>query len=316
MHSALVGCSGFVGSTLQSFRPYSALYNSRNIDEIRGRSFDFLICAAAPATMWAANRDPAADKANLDALFSALSEVKVGRFVLISTIAVLGDVSAGYSEETSDFEHTKPYGRHRWELEQAVTRRFSTVHVIRLPALFGTFIKKNFLFDLINPAPSFLTPRIWDEVLSSVTSAEKRRLRTYYVLDDALGMWQLQRERLRSAEHRSEIESLFARLNRSARFFTNSSSCFQFYNMARLADDIDQTIRAGVKLLHLCPEPLEASVVCRALTGEDFSNSLPPIHKEDVRSVHGSVFGGSGPYIFGRDKVLAELKDFFDKARR
>ena len=41
--------------------------------------------------MWAANRDPAADLANLQRLMAVLDTITADHFVLISTIAVLDD---------------------------------------------------------------------------------------------------------------------------------------------------------------------------------------------------------------------------------
>jgi len=54
----LVGDSGFVGGELMRQLAFARTYNSRTIDEIAGEHFETLMCAGAPATMWA-------EKANL-----------------------------------------------------------------------------------------------------------------------------------------------------------------------------------------------------------------------------------------------------------
>ncbi len=46
MSSALIGYTGFVGSTLLRERPFYVQYNSKNIHDIAGRQFDLLFCAA------------------------------------------------------------------------------------------------------------------------------------------------------------------------------------------------------------------------------------------------------------------------------
>jgi hypothetical protein len=48
---ALIGYSGFVGSTLLKQRHFDSLFRSTNIDEIVGKTFDMVVCAGAPAQM-------------------------------------------------------------------------------------------------------------------------------------------------------------------------------------------------------------------------------------------------------------------------
>lgn len=57
-NDALVGYSGFVGSVLLKQKKFNALYRSTNIDEIKNRSFDTVVCAGAPAVKWLANKYP------------------------------------------------------------------------------------------------------------------------------------------------------------------------------------------------------------------------------------------------------------------
>jgi nucleoside-diphosphate-sugar epimerase len=78
---------------------------------------------------------------------SALERVKTQRFVLISTVDVYGQVN-GVDEDRPPSGAT-PYGRHRLELEQFVRARFHAL-VVRLPALFGSGLKKNAIYDLMN----------------------------------------------------------------------------------------------------------------------------------------------------------------------
>src|SRR5436190_17375580 len=67
---ALIGASGFVGTTLQRQTHFDALYRSTNIGQIDGLSFDVVVCAGAPAQKWLANRDPSGDRAKIDDLIS------------------------------------------------------------------------------------------------------------------------------------------------------------------------------------------------------------------------------------------------------
>ena len=63
MKNALIGFSGFVGSTLLKQASFNTLYRSTTISDIRGGHFDTVVCAAAPAQKWIANREPVAPSA-------------------------------------------------------------------------------------------------------------------------------------------------------------------------------------------------------------------------------------------------------------
>ena len=70
--SALVGSSGFVGTTIQIQAKFGSLFRSNNIDDIRQKEFDMVVCAAAPAQKWIANREPIADRKNIERLIAHL----------------------------------------------------------------------------------------------------------------------------------------------------------------------------------------------------------------------------------------------------
>jgi len=145
--SALIGHTGFVGQSLLRQAPFDVLVNSSNVDELRGRSFELVACAGAPAEKWKANRDPAADLAGIERLFSVLREVRADRFVLVSTVDVF-ETPAGVDESApADARHA--YGRHRRMLEELCVERFGA-QVLRLPGLFGPGLKKNAVYDLLH----------------------------------------------------------------------------------------------------------------------------------------------------------------------
>lgn len=148
---AVLGATGFVGSTLRERLPHADLYDSKNISDVRGKSYRNIYCACVPAVKWAANKDPEADRAALSKIRTHLGSVaSCERLVLISTIDVHVK-GARVPDEDAAFEASdEPYGRHRREFEMWAAERFDKVHVVRLPALFGIGIKKNVVYDLIH----------------------------------------------------------------------------------------------------------------------------------------------------------------------
>jgi nucleoside-diphosphate-sugar epimerase len=144
---ALIGSTGFVGSNLLRQCPFEHCYHSTNIDDIRGREYDLIVCAGAPAAKWRANQAPDADRACIGRLCDALRHAWARELVLISTIDVYGRPE-GVDEDIAPVEATS-YGRHRLELEEFVAAHFLT-RTIRLPALFGPGLKKNAIFDLLH----------------------------------------------------------------------------------------------------------------------------------------------------------------------
>ena len=148
MTDALIGSSGFVGTTLQRQHAFDAQFRSTNIDDIRGGRFDVVACAGAPGQKWRANQDPAGDRASLERLRDALAGVRCRRFVLISTVDVFHDPVGVDEDSPIETQDLSPYGLHRYELEQFVLDAFGAAAIIvRLPGLVGPGLRKNLLYD-------------------------------------------------------------------------------------------------------------------------------------------------------------------------
>jgi len=138
-----------VGSNLTRQGHFDDFYNSKNIESISGKEYQFLICAGAPAVKWLANKEPDQDRASLDRLTNSLEQVSAQQFVLISTVDVYPSPIDVDETTPIDDSHLHPYGKHRLELENFVRDRFDAV-VIRLPALFGRGLKKNIIYDFLH----------------------------------------------------------------------------------------------------------------------------------------------------------------------
>lgn len=148
--SALIGHSGFVGSTLLRQRTFESLYRSANITDIREQRFDLVVCCGAPAQKWLANKDPQSDKKNIQLLIDNLNTIEAKTFILISTVDV-HKIPVGVDESAAINETAlHPYGLHRRYLEKFVEEKFKNHLIVRLPGVVGPGLKKNVIFDLLN----------------------------------------------------------------------------------------------------------------------------------------------------------------------
>ncbi len=151
MKSALIGYTGFVGGNLKTQHKFTGLYNSQNIEDIKGRSYDLIVSAGTTALRWKANQEPEEDWKGIKKLLDSLKKVKAKHFILISTVDVYPN-KVGVNEDTkiklSDLKEA--YGNHRYKMELFVKKNFPKVTIIRCPQLYGKGLKKNFIFDLIN----------------------------------------------------------------------------------------------------------------------------------------------------------------------
>ena len=160
---ALIGHTGFVGSNLRRQRDFGHLFNSTSIGEIDGCGFDDVVCAGVSAVKWWANQNPDEDRARIEGLMAHLETIRARNFTLISTIDVYAAPLGVDERDAPVLEGLHAYGRNRAMLERFVAERFECHQIVRLPALFGTGLKKNAIYDLmhdnrvalINPASSF-----------------------------------------------------------------------------------------------------------------------------------------------------------------
>lgn len=150
MRSALIGYTGFVGLNIAKQFKFNDGYNSQNIDQIQDKKYDLIVSAGTRAERWKANADPKQDWLGIKKLLDCLKDVKANHFILISTVDVYPN-PVGVDEDTviDATKLTQAYGFNRYRMEEFVKKNFPKVTIIRCPQLFGSNLKKNFVFDLI-----------------------------------------------------------------------------------------------------------------------------------------------------------------------
>lgn len=307
---ALIGHTGFVGSSLRGQHGFAAGYTSATIAAAAGQDFATVVCAAAPGSMFEANRLPQRDAERIDALIAGLDRIRADRFVLISTIAVLARFDSGADEGTREFQQDLAYGRNRRRLEQFCASRFDHCLIVRLPALFGPGLRKNFLFDLLNPVPAMLPAARLDELAGALPSPLGQALARLYARDAELGLMVLDRDALDRSGKRPALDEALAALGASACGFTAPGSTFQYYPVERLWADIGTALAAGLDAVHLAPEPLSAAAIHLRLTGRAMPANAAKLHHEDMRTRHAPLFGAAAPYIGGAGATLDVIERF------
>ncbi len=248
MNDALIGYTGFVGTTLLKQRYFSSQFRSINIGEIAEKAFDLVVCAGAPAQKWIANSEPDADLKNIERLMDILKTVRCRTFVLISTVDVFKK-PIGVNENTPiDEECLHPYGLHRRLLEKLVEEQFPSHLIVRLPGLVGPGLRKNIIFDFLN---------------------------------------------------NNNLHAI------------DSCGVFQFYPMVNLWYDIQISLRAKIKLIHLTAEPISAAEISAEGFGKPFDQKISTsVASYDLQSVHAEIFGGNEPYQYSKRETIQSIRSY------
>lgn len=297
----LVGSTGFVGGNLRAKHTFTAVCHSSDIAAQYGTQPDLCVYAGVPAAMFLANADPEADMEVMRTARENLRKIAPKSLVLISSIAVFADSRGRCEDDAPDTDGLPAYGRNRLQLEQWVREDFNDALIVRLPALYGAGLKKNFLFDLHTITPAMLKPEKYDEL------AEKSPLvKTGYTLADN-GFY-----KLNGTADKTALKEFFAGNDFNALAFTDSRSRYQFYDLGRLWSDISKARAAGIKMLHLCTPPVSAAEVYTAVTGQtNWRNELAkPPFDYDLRSRYAQLLGGSGAYLCTKQDELDDITRF------
>jgi hypothetical protein len=162
----------------------------------------------------------------------------------------------------------------------------------------------------MNPVPSMLTAERRDALARAVAPAFVKQLLSLYRHDPETAMWHLDRDSLDAGPDRKVLGAAVEAAGFEALRFTNPASRFQFFDLSLLSDVIDTALGAGLSVLHVAPQPLEAQTVVTALRGIPMQASGARVHLEDMRTRHAAVFGRTDGYIADEGQVLGQLRSF------
>lgn len=305
MKRALIGYTGFVGSNLDRQIKFDYKFNSKNISDLVGLEIDELYCAGVSAVKWFANQNPQIDEEKIEELKNIIKQAKIKKFILISTIDIydsFGDVNES-TIPNKDKQDT--YGKNRYLLEEWVKQNYDDCLILRLPALFGKGLKKNFIYDLFNPIPSTIIEEKWEELRQNLTSENFDILKSAYIQNENKNY-----EFDKSNTQKAKILEILENYGFTALNFTNSNSKFPFYYLNNLKKDIEICFENKIKTLNLSVEPLSCKFIAKEVFDKVVDNNLSKEVNYDFKSIYFDKFSGKDGYLYNKEQTIEFLKEF------
>ena len=304
MKDVLVGVTGFVGSNLVEQHEFSKVFHKSDVEQSFGTNPDFLIYAGVPSAMFIANNYPDRDLQIIKTAISNIERINPKHIVLISTIAVYSNV-IGVNENTPiDKNNLTAYGRDRRILEEYVETRNGHL-IVRLPAIYGKGLKKNFIYDYLHRIPKLLKSEKLIELVKISPKIEQ------YYSDRGDGFFEYNGD-IVNDELLGELKKAgFSSLN-----FTDSRSIYQFYNLSHLWGHIEKATKLGIKLINIATEPIRISELYKELSGEVFFNEvMKKPYEYDFRTLYYSDFEGEKGYLYNKKTVVSDIKNYIKKEK-
>ncbi len=303
MKIELVGYTGFVGSNLNMQYNFDGLYSSKNIEDAYNTKPDILVYCGVPAQKFIANKNPEEDFEIIQGAIKNIKNICPKKVILISTIDIYSnpiDV-----DEDSEFEVSKDaYGKNRHYLENWIQNNFNDYLIVRLPALYGVNLKKNFIYDLINIIPSMLKESKYDELVKKNSVIEH----FYEKLDN--GFYKCIDL---DSEQKKYLKKIFTELNFTALNFTDSRGVYQFYNLSNLWNHITIALNNNIKILNIATEPISVKELYKYIYCKEFENEISnKIPYYNFKTRYDELYSGKNGYIFSKEEVLEDIKKYIN----
>lgn len=299
----LVGSTGLVGQNLLSQHAFDKSVHSTNVAEAFDRDCGLVVYAGVPGTKYLANKDPQNDLATVKAARENLRRIDADKVVLISTVDVYGDSRGKTERDAPGGPGLTAYGENRLQLERWVREDFPDVAIVRLPAIYGKGLKKNFVYDMIHPAPAMLEAEIYEELAKS-----SPLVRGGYA-DEGNGYYK--RADFSTALSTDELDIWFSKQRFNSLKYTDSRSKYQFYDLTCLWSDIRWAINSSIELLNVATPPISAGDAYKMVFNTKWANYLDqqPVDY-DMRTIYVGQFKQESGYLCSSEEELERLKEF------
>ena len=194
-------------------------------------------------------------------------------------------------------------GANRLQLEKWVREDHPDALIVRLPALYGIHLKKNFLYDLHTITPAMLREEKYRELAARCELVEKG----YSPAENGF-------YKLNGSVSGTALREWFEAQSFNALAFTDSRSRYQFYDLGRLWGDIEACLQNDLRLVNLTTPPVSAAKVYTALTGKTWKNELDRAPFDyDLRSLYAGQLGGQGGYLCSEKDELRDIRTFMEE---
>ncbi|MBO4631469.1 MAG: NAD(P)-dependent oxidoreductase [Lentisphaeria bacterium] len=96
----------------------------------------------------------------------------------------------------------------------------------------------------------------------------------------------------------------------------NPESCFQYYYLRYLSDDIDLAEKQGIPLINLFTEPIRTRTILeRFFPAKEIGAAPSPLARYDLFTKYSRLRGKTGRYLYSAEEVLAQLNEFIESER-
>ncbi|WP_455089434.1 hypothetical protein [Peptoanaerobacter stomatis] len=243
----------------------------------------------------------------IELFMEEIKAVKTKKIIVISTVDVYEKTVDIDERHIIQKENLQPYGLNRKIFEEFIMEYFSNYLIIRLPALYGDGLKKNFIYDLINKVPSVILKSKFNELYNLANDDEKKILSNNYIKNKN-GDY----EYLNSLNSKKLLIKFLEKNKYTSLIFTDSRSKFQFYNLDNLWKDINIALNNNINILNITSEPITAQEIAKKCFNIEFNNIISEKNPVDycIKSIYYEKYGGYDGYLYTKYDIIEGIKKF------